>query len=492
MRVHSLRTQASFLMRSRSRCTGANSTELLATYALIICCLCFGSVVDCSHAGDESLQPILKPGSNQIQIPAGRQKEEPHAERGPLESLVEGSYLWGVSAVIGDAAALAKRGVEKIGSLAGSGGDQGESPNYEADFTGIFPSLSRRQDAGQIGIRNNAPLLKNIIPGSTDHFVFTNESLWGLPGGTSESAGQQLKPTTVTQGSESEESDSDDGEESSLRKRQDDSQQSTRTVYISVNTCLQPVANDSSANPPPQLTLYISQSAENPEPGPSVTDLPQSVIELDEGFALVTIEARSEIFIGIHGPLLPEPFSNPWNCEIAVSTDAPYHTYNDGESLNGDDTDEEDPQSLLFFVDGDARSALLVTDNLTVADADCEEFQRWADIDPLHYIIFAHNRNFTAIRGLQKSFCGLRNRAQISVDRGGNAANVARGMTMRGLGNKPKQQFFIEGLNASSSYVAYIAMMGNSTHSGPGVIGGGGQLWPATSFFTKTGAFLKS
>ena len=485
MQVHSTKSQISYLLSSQSRYSGANSIMLLATYVLIMCILCSTNASGSGLPDDESLQPILEPGLDQVQS---------FAEKNPDGPLAESSYLWGVPAVIGDAAALAKRGVEKIGSLAGSGEGQGKSPMYEADFTGIFPSLLRRQDAGQIEIRNNAPISINIVPGSTEHSVFTNETLWGLQRDTGGSEGQRSESSRIPQSPEPEEDDSDDERESVLRKRQNDNQQPTRTVYISINACLQPAANDSASDPPPQLTLYISQSTENPEPGPSVTDVAQRVVELDEGYALVTIEARSDIFIGVHGPLLPESFSNPWNCEIAVSTDAPYHTYNDGASLDGEveeeEEEEENPRSLLFFVDGDARSALLVTDNMTEADAGSEEYQRWANIDPPPYIIFAHNRNNTATKGLQKSFCGLRNRAQISVDRNGNAANVERGMTLRGLGNKPKEQFFIKGLNGSSDYVAYLGMMGNSTNSGAGVIGGGGQLWPATSFFTKTGAFL--
>ena len=402
----------------------------------------------------------------------------------------ESGYLWGLPAAIGDAAAAFTYGGRgKQGSSVEGNGDFREPALYEAGFTGVLPSLLRRQDSGQIAMRNNAPILVNIVPGSTEHSVFLNESLWSEQNDRDDvelaepASSDDEKRAVEIQGGESEEKDG-----SKLKKRQDGGERASRTIHISINTCLQPIGNASTSAEPPQLTLYVSTSRNNDLPGPSVTNLPQLVLPLDEGYAGVSVEATEDTFIGVHGPSLPESFSNPWNCEIAVSTDAPYHFFHDGNNRDPEDSDDdEDPRSLLFFVDGDARSALLVTDNLTEADAGSPEFERWAELDPPPYIIFAHNQNDTRTKGLRRSFCGLRNRAQISVDREGNTDRVERSMTLRGMGNKPKEQFLIEGLNSSSDYVAYLAMMGNSTAAGTGVVGGGGQVWPATSFFTKTG-----
>ena len=489
MQVHSKKRRVIRTTSLPAQPFSTRSIARISACSVVLCGLFFASVEGGEYPDDDRSKQILKPGSDQVRLSAEGDGKQLYRQNHDSQDLfTDGSYLWGVSAVIGDSATAKRQGVDGFGLLAKDGASQRDSAIYEADFTGVFPSLARRQDAGQIGIRNNSPLLINIVPGSTEQVVFTNETLWGLQGNTEGSRAQRPESLRTQKSTQPESGEVDDEQNSNLVKRQNDDRKSTRTVHISVNTCLQPAANDSASDPPPQLTLYISQSAENSEPGPSNTDLPQKVVKLEEGYALVTLEAGSDIFIGVHGPLLPESFSNPWNCEIAVSTDAPFHTYNDGKSIDGSNIDENDLHSLLYFVDGDARSALLVTDNLTEADAGTEEFQQWADIDPPPYVVFVHNRNDTAIRGLQRSFCGLRNRAQISVDRNGNAANVERSMTLRGLGNKPKQQFLIEGLNASSDYVAYLATMGDSKDSGVGVIGGGGQLWPATSFFTKAGA----
>ena len=69
----------------------------------------------------------------------------------------------------------------------------------------------------------------------------------------------------------------------------------------------------------------------------------------------------------------------------------------------------------------------------------------------------------------------------------GNSNHVQMGMVTRGLGNKPKQQFYATGLNSSSQYRAFLAMNGNSTASGNGVVGGGGKVWgPGIDFTTKS------
>jgi len=54
------------------------------------------------------------------------------------------------------------------------------------------------------------------------------------------------------------------------------------------------------------------------------------------------------------------------------------------------------------------------------------------------------------------------------------------------LGPYPKQQFYFQGLNRSSSYFGILAMTGNSTASGPGVVGGGGRVWQTMSFTTQS------
>src|SRR2546423_11569529 len=103
------------------------------------------------------------------------------------------------------------------------------------------------------------------------------------------------------------------------------------------------------------------------------------------------------------------------------------------------------------------------------------------------YGVFAHNMNGSSILGVQNSYCGLSNYAQIKANVPGFENQHVAGMTNRGVGGKPKEQFYINNLNATSKYWGFLALPGNST---PGVIGGGGSVWRAINFTTKTGKLL--
>jgi hypothetical protein len=103
------------------------------------------------------------------------------------------------------------------------------------------------------------------------------------------------------------------------------------------------------------------------------------------------------------------------------------------------------------------------------------------------YTMFAHNINNTALAGLERSFCALDRLSTL----GRISNSTEMGMTSRGLGNKPKEQFYITGLNRSSTYNGILAMVGNSTQSGNGIIGGGGSVWKAMNFSTKAGTHTK-
>jgi calcium channel MID1 len=162
-------------------------------------------------------------------------------------------------------------------------------------------------------------------------------------------------------------------------------------------------------------------------------------------------------------------FTGSWNYEIAASIDAPYHSTNE-------------TWSNLFFVDGDNHAALLITNDTTQANSSSPVYQEWMSMKP-PYGVFAHNMNDSSILGVQSSYCGLSNLAHIVADADTQNQNVA-GMTNRGLGGKPKEQFYISNLNAASKYWGFLAMARNST---PGVIGGGGKVWMAMNFTTKTG-----
>jgi calcium channel MID1 len=255
-----------------------------------------------------------------------------------------------------------------------------------------------------------------------------------------------------------------------LRKRDEDlAKREMTTVYLSLTTCSKPHTNKTSSQSGfPQLQVYVSKSAKLQQPGPGEDDSQQEIHTAVGGYVGITKTTDSDVFIGVAAPNSTD-YTGDYTYQIAASIDAFFHK-----------VVEDDPN--LFFIDADVSAALLVTNNLTQSASNTSNYHQWMNIVP-PYTMFAHNINDTALRGLERSFCALDALSQ--VGRISNSTEV--GMTSRGLGNKPKEQFYITGLNQSSSYSGLLAMVGNSTASGNGIIGGGGQVWKPMNFTTKTG-----
>jgi len=250
------------------------------------------------------------------------------------------------------------------------------------------------------------------------------------------------------------------------------------TVYISANVCEQPrwVGVGAQTFGPPQLTLYVSTTPNNQDLGPSGTQ--QIAYNFTGGFVNASIPgaATGDWYMAVSAPTLSSNFSGSWNYQMAVSIDDYFH--------------RADSTNFLHLIDTDDHSALLFTDNLTTADADTSTYKSWANISA-PFILLATNDNYTGYMGLENSFCGLqtfvRNHSQIQAsqkDLAGEGTQVEMGIVTRGLGNKPKQQFYVKGLNTSTPYTAFLAMDGNSTASGDGVVRGGGTVWNSKVDFT--------
>jgi calcium channel MID1 len=262
-----------------------------------------------------------------------------------------------------------------------------------------------------------------------------------------------------------------------LRKRQHAETLAKRdktTVYLSLTTCRTPTSNSSSTVPGsfPQLQVYYSTDESLEKPGPGKDDRRQTMITAEGGYAIANITTDSDIFIGIVAPN-STTFSGNYEYQIAASIDAPFHSVHDDDSF-------------LYFIDADVSAALLVTNNLTQSEPNSTNYQEWMKLNP-PYTMFAHNINNTALAGLERSFCALDRLSTL----GRISNSTEMGMTSRGLGNKPKEQFYITGLNRSSTYNGILAMVGNSTQSGNGIIGGGGSVWKAMNFSTKAGTHTK-
>lgn len=360
-----------------------------------------------------------------------------------------------------------------------------EGIDYEPEFAGIDRGIIGRRASDFIILGNNAALPKNIKPGEKQYWVFPNETLWQSPSpaptgvlspdGWKRSTADSID-SRIRVGMEHWHPPHIDDWETELSRRQALSTR-VRTLYITLNTCLQPSAN--STNPigsPPQLLMYVSQSDRNQRPGgPDVKDSDQQLVPVQGGYANYTVNATAAVYIGVAAPNNTD-FVGIWNYELAASIDAPYHPL-PSEHQN------------LFFVDSDTNSALLVTTNMTQTEPDDPLYQKWMTTPPL-FSMFAHNENDSAIKGLENSYCGLKHNAQILANKNGqNTGRVDVGITNRGPGNKPKEQFHIKSLNGSSTYYGFLAMDGNLTHEGGGVVGGGGKVWKAMNFSTKAGTF---
>jgi len=330
-----------------------------------------------------------------------------------------------------------------------------DEPNDAAQSGGISPRAAQ----GVSALANNDAQNMNINIGELQNWVFPEDAINGERGAigpglpSSKSVEKRLEL------------------HHELRKRQDQV-----TVYITINTCLQPSLNitstdaDSDTTLAPQLELYVSRSDSNQTPGPGSSDEDQQTIKVDGGYALVTLNASTDIYIGIAAPNTTS-FTGIYNYEIAASNDAPFH----GAVTSS---------ANLFFVDSDNHAALLITNDTTQDWPNSTVYQEWMSMRP-PYGMFAHNQEDRTIMGVRNSYCGLQNNAQITANlEGVNNQNVA-GMTNRGLGGKPKEQFYITALDASSTYWGFLAMEGNSTASGNGIVGGGGKVWAAMNFTTK-------
>ena len=314
-------------------------------------------------------------------------------------------------------------------------------------------NLRARAEDGVFSLSNNAAQNLNINIGTSQYWTFPKEAIDG-PHGT---AGPGLPGSRLMA------RDVDD----ELHKRQGD-----RQVWISLNTCTQPDANETQSETEtaihPQLQMYISRSDSNQKPGPSVSDPNQQTIPVNGGYALFNTTGDSSIYIGITAPNTTL-FTGIWNYEIAASIDAPYH---------GAEADWPN----LYFVDSDNHAALLITNDTTQAEPNSTIFQEWMSLR-LPYGMFAIPHTSPSIYSVRHSYCGLKNSPSIFTNLESVVNQNTASMTSRGLGGKPKEQFYITNLTSTTSYWGVLAMQGNSTAA---VVGGGGTVFAPMNFTTKS------
>lgn len=346
--------------------------------------------------------------------------------------------------------------------------DEPEGEDYTPDFAGVDRSIIGRADATTQALGNNAPGKSNIDGGQTQYWAFPNKTLWGpfspqTPGLPSNISIRGIQVMDLTDNVSEEEIGGE------LVKRQNNPA-NFRKVYLSINTCDQPHANDPNPNgAPPQLELYISKQSNNQKPDKNKND---GFVTIDGGCGEATLNTTSDTWFSVSAPQSSN-FGGSYNYELTASIDAPYASCNDSSNFT------------LKFVDSDSNSALLYSPTLT-KNSTSPEYQAWLNSPP-RFNIYVHSQDDPAILGLHRSVCGLRTHARIQgSSQGKNSSNVNTDMTTRGDGF-PKQEFYVKNLNGSSTYYAMIGIDGNSTSSGGGVVGGGGTVSKYINFPTKSG-----
>lgn len=317
--------------------------------------------------------------------------------------------------------------------------------NYESDFIGLDRSIIGRAGQDIQNLANNVPGQLNIEQGSTQYWTFPKQSL-----------DESKAPSTL-------------GLPSSPLIKVVDAKPNENVLYISLTTCLQPTSKTSSPNGPPgQLELYVSTSSTNTQPSAADKDC---VVAIVEGFGSLNISVKSDVYFGIVAPNTKD-FTGVYSYQLTASIDGFFASHSTEPNVN--------------LIDSDTSSVLLYTNGIASNNtSNSENFKKWMS-GPPRFSIFVQNNDNPTIQGMRRSVCALQNFADIRL-----SADIDTGMTLAGDG-RPKQQFHVRNLNASSTYYAITTIVGNSTNSGNGVIGGGGTVWDSSpdsspTFTTKSG-----
>lgn len=323
-------------------------------------------------------------------------------------------------------------------------------PTYEPGFSLFDRSLIGRAPEGVTSLDPDEPMPMNVDEGATQHFVFVLPAV--SERGTDENRLELRSDHNVSREKNAGAGASAAGQEVTMENEEQNlaRRQASRTVYISANTCKQPQPIDPSSTTldPPQLTLYVSKTPSNQAPGPLADLGTQDFVEFKEGAVVYNFTTDKDVYIGIHAPNVSDVFSGTYSFRVAASMDGYYYSYNDHDNADLVWSDR----------DSDSQGALLTTNDLTDSKDPIVEQQIMSDPP---YVLFAHSKEDRAINGLKYSYCGLENYAQIAALKNGRQTETLKmGMTKRGPGNLPRQQFFFSGLNSSTDYVAILATDG--------------------------------
>lgn len=350
------------------------------------------------------------------------------------------------------------------------------SPSYEPDF-GLFDrGIIGRAADGAATMQNNEIKKSNLAPGVMISYVFPASSLSGR---TEQDSNESVELRRSLNGSEEANVDESEDEGINPDPELERRQQATKTLWISANTCDQPWRKpDQTTMDPPQLTLYVSTSADNTSPGPLASPDTQKIKVFTEGAVMFNISTSQDVYMSVAAPNVSTEFfdtTKEYNFELVASTDQYYYSYN--EKINDE----------LIWVDSDASAALLQSGYLT-NHSDQEVMKT-------PYVMFAHNQDNLVINGIRNSYCGLGLYAQMRNLDDGSSGQILTGLKMGGDKNLTRQEFYVSGLNASSNYIGILARppTKSTTQKRQDDLSstvGGGIVFRPTTFQTKPGKYI--
>ncbi|KAL9587770.1 MAG: hypothetical protein Q9212_000062 [Teloschistes hypoglaucus] len=327
--------------------------------------------------------------------------------------------------------------------------------NYEPHFAGLDRGIIGRAPQDANTLANNVPQPTDIDQDDIQFWIFPQSIFQGPFGQPFEPPlPLNLSATTPT----CLEKDLISLAQNQTRNQTDPA--NTRNIYLTLSTCDQPLSTAADqTNGPPQLELYVSWTTTNQQPDKGRSD---KDLEMEEGYGNLMLRGvTSDIWIGVRAPTA-SGFDGGYNYELAVSIDAPYATYFEGDTTSILDTQ-------ITSLDTDMNSSILGTGDIT---SDVSNFDTWMSMQPPPFRVYVNNQADSALLGLTKSICGLRKHAQVNESE----------KSMVRIGGQPSQHFYVGHLKQNTTYDAILTLehpSGNST------IGGGGSVWRATQFTTK-------
>ncbi|KAL8902923.1 MAG: hypothetical protein Q9171_007564, partial [Xanthocarpia ochracea] len=324
---------------------------------------------------------------------------------------------------------------------------------YEPDWAGLDRGIIGRAPEDVTALANNAPQPMNIEPGTIQYWAFPKSSLQGPY--ANQAFNLPLNPNAIK-------TTCLENDLIQLAEKQNTTLNS-RSVWLSISVCDQPTsATAGAAGAPPQLEVYVSRSSNNQRPDRGRRD---HDVDVEGGYGNFTMSSVSEdIWVGVRAPELPDGFDGIYNYELAASIDAPYVTY-----FNGDPNLNE---THITAWDTDSNSSILWTGDITNSLSNTTTFSQWMERNP-PFSVYVHDEEDRAFQSMMRSVCGLRNHAKVKKSDN----------SMIKIGGQPKQLFYVNGLNMSTTYYAIMTL---ESGSGNATAGRGGTVWKATKFKTKS------